>query len=121
MRPVLAAIPPGVTSLINKAGGGKFLFLAINSPKPPCSGRSSSTSVVSYEKGNVVTKKEAACIWKVFVSYCLFAARIRNGRSGLHSQCPFSTRIIDLFWQQEIMPEVQVSCNEEVLLTVGTM
>ena len=58
MRPVLAAIPPGVTSLTNKAGGGKFLSLAINSPKPPCSGRSRSTSMVSCGKGHVFLKKD---------------------------------------------------------------
>lgn len=51
----------------------------------------------------------------------LFGARIRTGRSGLLSHCQFLTRSIELLRQQEIMQEVQVSCNEEVSLMVGTM
>ena len=123
MRPVLAAIPPGVTSLTNKAGGGKFLSLAINSPKPPCSGRSRSTSMVFCGKGNVVIEKETRkgglhVYGRYSSSNVLLGLKFESG--GLLSQCLCSTRstCINLLRQPEIMPEV--SCGEEVSFTVGS-
>lgn len=48
--PAFAAMPPGVTSLMNKAGGGRVLSLAINNPNPPFPARSRNTSFISCDR-----------------------------------------------------------------------
>ena len=53
ITPVAAAIPPGMSSLINKAGGGRFSSLPINNPRLPFSGRLRCTSTVFCKKRNI--------------------------------------------------------------------